>query len=209
MNLDACSPRASGCRTSASRTAARDLDRRLESRHRRGRRGGTPLRLALSLHAPEDACARSSCRSTTATARGRARRVPALARARPHAVFVEYLMLAGVNDRYEQAVALAELLDPARLQGQPDPVQPDRRGLRRARAGRRSTPSRLARGARPASGRSGSLGAETSTRRVVSWRRVGVDEAPGLAHVDQASVGIDGPEAHPLAERAGRLTAVH
>ena len=27
-------------------------------------------------------------------------------------VFVEYLMLAGVNDRYEQAVALAELLDP-------------------------------------------------------------------------------------------------
>ena len=27
-------------------------------------------------------------------------------------VFVEYLMLAGVNDRYEQAVALAGLLDP-------------------------------------------------------------------------------------------------
>jgi 23S rRNA (adenine2503-C2)-methyltransferase len=27
-------------------------------------------------------------------------------------VFVEYLMLDGVNDRYEQAVALAELLDP-------------------------------------------------------------------------------------------------
>jgi 23S rRNA (adenine2503-C2)-methyltransferase len=27
-------------------------------------------------------------------------------------VFVEYVMLAGVNDRYEQAVALARLLDP-------------------------------------------------------------------------------------------------
>jgi 23S rRNA (adenine2503-C2)-methyltransferase len=27
-------------------------------------------------------------------------------------VFVEYLMLAGVNDRYEQAVQLAELLEP-------------------------------------------------------------------------------------------------
>ena len=27
-------------------------------------------------------------------------------------VFVEYVMLAGVNDRYEQAVALAERLDP-------------------------------------------------------------------------------------------------
>jgi 23S rRNA (adenine2503-C2)-methyltransferase len=27
-------------------------------------------------------------------------------------VFVEYVMLAGVNDRYEQAVALAQRLDP-------------------------------------------------------------------------------------------------
>jgi 23S rRNA (adenine2503-C2)-methyltransferase len=27
-------------------------------------------------------------------------------------VFVEYVMLAGVNDRYEQALALARLLDP-------------------------------------------------------------------------------------------------
>jgi len=27
-------------------------------------------------------------------------------------VFVEYVMLAGVNDRYEQAVALASVLDP-------------------------------------------------------------------------------------------------
>jgi 23S rRNA (adenine2503-C2)-methyltransferase len=27
-------------------------------------------------------------------------------------VFVEYVMLAGVNDRYEQAVALADVLDP-------------------------------------------------------------------------------------------------
>ena len=32
------------------------------------------------------------------------------ARRRP--VFVEYLMLDGVNDRYEQAVALAEVLEP-------------------------------------------------------------------------------------------------
>jgi 23S rRNA (adenine2503-C2)-methyltransferase len=27
-------------------------------------------------------------------------------------VFIEYVMLAGVNDRYEQALALAEVLDP-------------------------------------------------------------------------------------------------
>ena len=48
-------------------------------------------------------------------------------------------MLAGVNDRYEQALALAELLGPRRdLQGQPDPVQPDRLDVRRARAARRS-----------------------------------------------------------------------
>ncbi len=32
--------------------------------------------------------------------------------ARKRQVFVEYLMLDGVNDRYEQAVALAELLQP-------------------------------------------------------------------------------------------------
>ena len=46
-------------------------------------------------------------------------------------VFVEYVMLAGVNDRYEQALALAALLDPRDLQGQPDPLQPDRLALRR------------------------------------------------------------------------------
>jgi 23S rRNA (adenine2503-C2)-methyltransferase len=75
---------------------------------------GPPVRLALSLHAadehlrtqlmpvneryplPEvlDACLRWH----------EARRMP---------VFVEYLMLGGVNDRYEQAVALAEVLQPS------------------------------------------------------------------------------------------------
>ena len=47
-------------------------------------------------------------------------------------------MLAGVNDRYEQALALARVLDRADLQGQPDPLQPDRRRPTRARAARRS-----------------------------------------------------------------------
>jgi 23S rRNA (adenine2503-C2)-methyltransferase len=74
---------------------------------------GPPVRLALSLHAADeplrselmpvndryplpdvlDACRRWSER----------RREP---------VFVEYLMLDGVNDRYEQAVALAKVLEP-------------------------------------------------------------------------------------------------
>ncbi|HZN87463.1 MAG TPA: 23S rRNA (adenine(2503)-C(2))-methyltransferase RlmN [Thermoleophilaceae bacterium] len=76
---------------------------------------GPPVRLALSLHAADeelrsqimpvneryplrdvlDACLRWHER-------------------RRRQVFVEYLMLGGVNDRYEQAIALAELLEPRR-----------------------------------------------------------------------------------------------
>ena len=62
-------------------------------------------------------------------------------------VFVEYVMLAGVNDSPEQARELAELLDPQGLQGEPDPVQPDR-DVRRLVAGRdraRSRPCSTAR----------------------------------------------------------------
>ncbi|HYH60133.1 MAG TPA: 23S rRNA (adenine(2503)-C(2))-methyltransferase RlmN [Thermoleophilaceae bacterium] len=74
---------------------------------------GPPIRLALSLHAPEDALRSElmpvndryplgdvleACRAWHA--------------ARRRQVFVEYLMLAGVNDRYEQALALTALLEP-------------------------------------------------------------------------------------------------
>jgi 23S rRNA (adenine2503-C2)-methyltransferase len=74
-----------------------------------------PLRLALSLHAADEALRSElmpvneryplrdvleACRAFYARKRRR--------------IFVEYVMLAGVNDRYEQAVALAELLAPAR-----------------------------------------------------------------------------------------------
>jgi 23S rRNA (adenine2503-C2)-methyltransferase len=76
-----------------------------------------PVRLALSLHAAEDALRTElmpvneryplaevieACRAFYARKRRR--------------VFVEYVMLAGVNDRYEQALALARLLgsDPRR-----------------------------------------------------------------------------------------------
>jgi 23S rRNA (adenine2503-C2)-methyltransferase len=73
-----------------------------------------PLRLALSLHAADDALrtelmpvnerypladVMEACRAFYARKRRR--------------VFVEYVMLAGVNDRYEQAVALAKLLVPS------------------------------------------------------------------------------------------------
>jgi 23S rRNA (adenine2503-C2)-methyltransferase len=73
-----------------------------------------PLRLALSLHAADEALRSElmpvneryplrdvldACRAFYARKRRR--------------IFVEYVMLAGVNDRYEQAVALADLLAPA------------------------------------------------------------------------------------------------
>jgi 23S rRNA (adenine2503-C2)-methyltransferase len=72
-----------------------------------------PLRLALSLHAADD-----DLRSQIMPVNDRYPLADVLtACERFHArrrrqVFVEYVMLAGVNDRYEQAVALAQRLDP-------------------------------------------------------------------------------------------------
>jgi len=71
-----------------------------------------PLRLALSLHAPDDAL-RSQIMPVN-------ERYPLeqvleaceeLYEAKRRRIFVEYVMLAGVNDRYEQALQLAQLLD--------------------------------------------------------------------------------------------------
>jgi len=72
-----------------------------------------PIRLAFSLHAPDDEL-RSQImpvneRYPLATVLDACQAYYARRRRR---VFVEYVMLAGVNDRYAQAVALAELLDP-------------------------------------------------------------------------------------------------
>jgi 23S rRNA (adenine2503-C2)-methyltransferase len=72
------------------------------------------VRLALSLHAPED-----SLRSRLMPVNDRYPLVDVLEACRRHharrrrLVFVEYLMLAGVNDSTEQADDLADLLDPA------------------------------------------------------------------------------------------------
>ena len=74
---------------------------------------GPTVRLALSLHAPDDAL-----RSELMPVNERyplAEVLEACRRwheRRRRKVFVEYLMLAGVNDRYEQALALARLLTP-------------------------------------------------------------------------------------------------
>ena len=76
-------------------------------------REGPPVRLALSLHAPEEAL-----RSELMPVNERYPLPDVLAAcrewnlARKRQVFIEYLMLGGVNDRYEQAAALADLLQP-------------------------------------------------------------------------------------------------
>ena len=79
------------------------------------RREGPPVRLALSLHAADDAL-RSELMPVNHRYPLREVLEECLrwheARRRP--VFVEYLMLDGVNDRYEQALALAALLEPRR-----------------------------------------------------------------------------------------------
>ena len=80
--------------------------------HALAEREGPTIRLALSLHAPDDAL-RSELmpvndRYPLAEVLAACRRWHELRKRR---VFVEYLMLAGVNDRYEQAVQLAALLE--------------------------------------------------------------------------------------------------
>ena len=72
-----------------------------------------PIRLALSLHAADDAL-----RSQIMPVNDRYPLAEVLEACRRHyeakhrRVFIEYVMLAGVNDRYEQALQLAEVLDP-------------------------------------------------------------------------------------------------
>ena len=72
-----------------------------------------PIRLAFSLHAPEDAL-----RSRIMPVNERYPLEEVLAACeryyerRRRKVFIEYVMLAGVNDAYPQAVQLAQLLDP-------------------------------------------------------------------------------------------------
>jgi 23S rRNA (adenine2503-C2)-methyltransferase len=72
-----------------------------------------PIRLAFSLHAPTEELRSElmpvNARYPLADVLAECRRYFELRRRK---VFVEYVMLAGVNDRVEQARALADLLDP-------------------------------------------------------------------------------------------------
>ena len=98
---------------------------------------GPPVRLALSLHAADEAL-----RSELMPVNDRyplpdvLEACLAWSRTRRQAVFVEYLMLDGINDRYEQAMALADLLQPReafKVNLIPyNPTSPDLRGSSRA-----------------------------------------------------------------------------
>ncbi len=67
-----------------------------------------PLRLALSLHAADEALrSRADAGQRALPARDVIEACRAFYARKRRRVFVEYVMLAGVNDRYEQALALA------------------------------------------------------------------------------------------------------
>jgi 23S rRNA (adenine2503-C2)-methyltransferase len=84
-----------------------------------------PLRLALSLHAPDD-----DLRSQIMPVNERypmAEVIEACNRyyeAKRRMIFIEYVMLAGVNDQVGQALALADLLDPKRFKVNLIPYNP-------------------------------------------------------------------------------------
>ena len=110
-----------------------------------------PIRLALSLHAPDDAL-----RSKIMPVNERYPLAEVLAACRRYyerrrrKVFVEYVMLAGVNDRYAQAVALAELLDPRVYKVNLIPYNPTDSAYDGSSRERDRRVQRRARGARPA-----------------------------------------------------------
>ena len=86
-----------------------------------------PIRLALSLHAANPAL-RSQLmpvndRYPLADVLAECRRYVELRRRK---VYIEYVMLEGVNDTPRHAAELAAILDREVVQGEPDPVQPDR-----------------------------------------------------------------------------------
>jgi 23S rRNA (adenine2503-C2)-methyltransferase len=84
-----------------------------------------PIRLAFSLHAPDDAL-----RSQLMPLNERYAMADVLAACerwyerKRRRVFIEYVMLAGVNDRYAQALQLARLLDPAKFKVNLIPYNP-------------------------------------------------------------------------------------
>ncbi len=161
-----------------------------------------PLRLALSVHAADDALrtelmpvnARFPLRDVLEACRAHYAR-------KRRRIFVEYVMLAGVNDRYEQAVALARLLrsqdgGPQMFKVNLIPFNPTGGSLRAGRPGT-STAARVARRSRPSGRRwrstacrppCASRAGATSTPPAGSWRR----GRPEGAHAERTAAGSHG-----------------
>ena len=84
-----------------------------------------PIRLALSLHAADDAL-----RTQIMPVNDRYPLADVLAACEAHyerkrrKVFIEYVMLAGVNDAHAQATQLAEMLDPRKFKVNLIPYNP-------------------------------------------------------------------------------------
>jgi 23S rRNA (adenine2503-C2)-methyltransferase len=101
-----------------------------------------PIRLALSLHAPTD-----ELRSELMPVNDRYPLRAVLAECRRYfevrrrKVFVEYVMLRGVNDRVEQARALADLLDPKVFKVNLIPYNPIPQRKEGARGGTMGSPT--------------------------------------------------------------------
>ena len=108
-----------------------DLDRRLDPGDRPLAQTPMPIRLALSLHAADE-----SLRSELMPVNDRYALSDVLAACRAYyerkrrMIFVEYVMLAGVNDSYVQARQLADVLDPRIFKVNLIPFNPDRRVVR-------------------------------------------------------------------------------
>ena len=128
-----------------------------------------PIRLALSIHAADPA-KRSQLmpvndRYPLAEVLAECRRYTELRRRR---VFVEYVLLAGVNDSPADARLLGRAPGPRDVQGQPHPVQPDRPLRRLDSAGDRGVQER----ARPRT-RPGNRAAHARARHRSGVRPVG------------------------------------
>ena len=136
------------------RAPDRDLDRRLDARHRAAGRGADAGAAgALAARAQRRAARRADAgqpplsrwRELMAACRGYRERTG-------RRIFIEYLLLDGVNDADEHAAELGRLLRARRLPRQPDRLQPDRGRLPRlaARRGWRAFAARARRAGVPA-----------------------------------------------------------
>ena len=172
-----------------------------------------PIRLALSLHAADEALRSRdhAGQRPLPAAPTCSPRAGASTSAQARMVFIEYVMLAGVNDRYEQAVALARRARSAKtFKVNLIPYNPTGSATT-ARAARRSTRSGGARGARRRARPSGSRAAATSTPPAASWPPRRWPRPPERCRADPRRPPSRGPRAgaRAPARRPGRTSPLY